>query len=192
MPRVSRQQTERNREIILQVATRLFRERGLKGLSVADVMSAAGLTHGGFYGHFESKEALAAQACKQAFEQSVQRWAERTAPSRDRKGGRRALVDAYLADSNRDVPGEGCPTVGFAGDVCREPTASPLRHAYRDGVQALIDDYEAVMDHEQAAQRRHQALIEFSLMVGAITLARATEGEPLSDEILQAAREYLA
>lgn len=192
MPRVSRQQTERNREIILQVATRLFRERGLKGLSVADVMSAAGLTHGGFYGHFESKEALAAQACKQAFEQSVQRWAERTEPTRDRKGARRVLIDNYLADSNRDAPGDGCPTVGFAGDVCREPTASPLRQAYTDGVGALLDDYEAVMGQEQAEQRRQAALMEFTLMVGAITLARATEGHPLSDEILQAARDYLA
>ena len=192
MPRVSRQQTERNREIILQVATRLFRERGLKGLSVADVMSAAGLTHGGFYGHFESKEALAAQACRQAFEQSVQRWAERTEPTRDRKGARRVLIDHYLADSNRDAPGDGCPTVGFAGDVCREPEGSPLRQAYTDGVGALLDDYEAVMGQEQPEQRRHAALMEFTLMVGAITLARATEGHPLSDEILEAARDYLA
>ncbi len=192
MPRVSRQQTERNREIILQVATRLFRERGLKGLSVADVMSAAGLTHGGFYGHFESKEALAALACKQAFEQSVQRWAERVAPTRDRQGARRALIDAYLADHNRDQPGEGCPTVGFAGDVCREPAASPLRQAYSEGVSALLDDFEATMEQKDAEQRRQTALVEFSLMVGAITLARATEGGSLSDEVLQAVREYLA
>ncbi len=192
MPRVSRQQTERNREIILQVATRLFRERGLKGLSVAEVMSAAGLTHGGFYGHFESKEALAAQACQQAFAQSVQRWAERIAPTRDRKGARQALVENYLADSNRDLPGEGCPTVGFSGDVCREPADSPLRLAYREGVGALLDDYEGVMEQPQADERRKAALIEFTLMVGAITLARATEGDPLSDEILQAARDYLA
>jgi len=192
MPRVSRQQTERNREIILQVATRLFRERGLKGLSVAEVMSAAGLTHGGFYGHFESKEALAAQACRQAFAQSVQRWAERIAPTRDRKGARQALVENYLADSNRDLPGEGCPTVGFSGDVCREPADSPLRLAYREGVGALLDDYEGVMEQPQADERRKAALIEFTLMVGAITLARATEGDPLSDEILQATRDYLA
>ncbi|EIK95814.1 TetR family transcriptional regulator [Pseudomonas sp. M47T1] len=191
MPRVSRQQTERNREIILEVATRLFRERGLKGLSVADVMSAAGLTHGGFYGHFDSKEALAAQACRQAFAQSVQRWAERTAPTRDRKGARQALIDNYLADNNRDLPGEGCPTVGFAGDVCREPADSPLRKAYREGVHALLDDYEAVMDPPQAEQRRQAALVEYTLMVGAITLARATEGDPLSDEILHAVREHL-
>ncbi|WP_277964851.1 TetR family transcriptional regulator [Pseudomonas sp. RIT-To-2] len=192
MPRVSRQQTERNREIILQVATRLFRERGLKGLSVAEVMNAAGLTHGGFYGHFESKEALAAQACQQAFDQSVQRWAERTAPTRDRKGARRVLVDNYLADNNRDIPGDGCPAVGLAGDVCHEAEDSPLRRVYTEGVHALIDDYEAVMDQPQAEARRQTALVEFALMVGAITLARATEGDPLSDEILQAARESLA
>jgi len=192
MPRVSRQQTERNREIILEVATRLFRERGFKGLSVAEVMNAAGLTHGGFYGHFDSKEALANNACQHAFNQSQQRWAEQVAPTRDRKGARQALVEHYLADANRDQPGDGCPAVGFAGDVCHEAAASPLRRAYTRGVQALLDDYEAVIDHSQAEERRKAALVQMSLMVGAITLARASAGDPLSDEILKAARDYLA
>ena len=66
MPRVSRKQAELNREIIVEAATRLFRERGIHGISVSDVMAAAGLTHGGFYGHFESREALATEACNRA------------------------------------------------------------------------------------------------------------------------------
>ena len=77
MPRVSREQTDINRLAIEDASSRLFREQGIKAVSVADLMAAAGLTHGGFYGHFESKDALAAVACAKAFEQSAGRWEKR-------------------------------------------------------------------------------------------------------------------
>ncbi|RLU05724.1 TetR family transcriptional regulator, partial [Pseudomonas prosekii] len=92
MPRVSRKQADLNREIIVEAATRLFRERGLHGISVVDVMAAAGLTHGGFYGHFESKEALAREAGGRAFEQSAERWKTRIAEHDDKNQARRSLI----------------------------------------------------------------------------------------------------
>ena len=98
MPRVSRKQADLNREIIVEAATRLFRERGLHGISVVDVMAAAGLTHGGFYGHFESKEALAQEASGRAFDQSAERWQERIAAHvDDNDAARRALIEPYLS-----------------------------------------------------------------------------------------------
>lgn len=105
MPRVSRKQAELNREIIVEAATRLFRERGIHGISVSDVMAAAGLTHGGFYGHFESREALATEACNRAFEQSSERWQARVEQSPDPEAARLALIDPYLSAANRDTPG---------------------------------------------------------------------------------------
>jgi len=79
MPRVSKQQSLSNRATITQAAARLFREHGIQGISVSDLMGAAGLTHGGFYGHFESKDALAVEACRLAFENSAERWTKAVA-----------------------------------------------------------------------------------------------------------------
>src|ERR1700756_3257709 len=126
MPRVSRKQAELNREIIVEAATRLFRERGIHGISVSDVMAAAGLTHGGFYGHFESREALATEACNRAFEQSSLRWQARVEQSPDPETARLALIDPYLTATNRDSPGDSCPVAAFAGEICHEAADSAL------------------------------------------------------------------
>lgn len=187
MPRVSRKQAELNREIIVEAATRLFRERGLHGISVIEVMAAAGLTHGGFYGHFESREALAQEASGRAFQQSTQRWKERIAAHDDKNAARLALIEPYLSTASRDRPGESCPVVAFAGDMCHEAADSGLRQTFMEGLNSLLDTLTPLMESGDAAKDRQQALVQYSLMVGALTLARATRGEPLSDEILEAA-----
>lgn len=187
MPRVSRKQAELNREIIVEAATRLFREKGLHGISVSDVMAAAGLTHGGFYGHFESREALANEACARAFEQSGQRWNARAEESPDAESGRRALIEPYLDAKNRDNPGESCPVAVFAGDICHEPEGSVLQRTYIEGLESLLDKLARL----QPGGDRQAALAEYAMMVGALTLARATRGNGLSDEILDAARQAL-
>ena len=91
MPRVSRAEAESHRQQITEASARLFKERGINGVSVADLMGAAGLTHGGFYGHFESKDALAGVAVAHAFEQSAERWRKRAAGKPDDPGRRAAL-----------------------------------------------------------------------------------------------------
>jgi TetR/AcrR family transcriptional repressor of nem operon len=190
MPRVSRKQADLNREIIVDAATRLFRERGLHGISVVDVMAAAGLTHGGFYGHFESKEALAKEASERAFKQVGERWKLRAA-GEDKAAARKALIEPYLSAQSRDNPGESCPVVAFAGDMCHESADSGLREPFMAGLNRLLDSLGHLMDSSNPEENRQQALVQYSLMVGALTLARATRGEALSDEILEAARHHL-
>ncbi|WP_085726270.1 TetR/AcrR family transcriptional regulator [Pseudomonas sp. R37(2017)] len=191
MPRVSRKQADLNRETIVEAATRLFRERGLHGISVVDVMAAAGLTHGGFYGHFQSREALAQEASGRAFEQAAQRWQARVAEHDSKDAARRAVVDPYLSRESRDNPGDSCPVVAFAGDMCHEAADSGLRQTYLHGLNNLLDSLATLLDTEDAASNRQQVLVQYSLMFGALMLSRATRGDPLSDEILQAARATL-
>src|SRR3981189_2343826 len=117
MPRVSRVVTEKNRAAIERESARLFREQGLQGVSVAELMAAAGLTHGGFYGHFESKDALATVACTKAFDEAVERWKERISGTRDPKSALTALLDGYLSSRTRRLAGSGCPGAGWGTGV---------------------------------------------------------------------------
>jgi TetR/AcrR family transcriptional repressor of nem operon len=191
MPRVSRQQTDTNRATITEAAARLIRERGIDGLSVADLMASAGLTHGGFYGHFESKEALAATACRSAFDQSVQRWNRRVASAADATSARAALIEAYLSKPSRNSPGSSCPATALAADVARQSPEAPVREAYLEGTEALLSILSALEPGEDAASARRTALAEFSLLLGALLLSRATAGHSLSDECLAAAHDQL-
>ncbi|PWK42597.1 TetR/AcrR family transcriptional regulator [Actinoplanes xinjiangensis] len=183
MGRVSQAQAAENRERIVATAARLFRERGIAGVSVADVTAEAGLTHGGFYKHFASKDALVAEAVARAF--ADQATAVRaTAPE---PGGGTAvrpqeLIDAYLSAAHRDDPGGGCPSAGFGGDVARATGGDATRGAYAKGVEGFALHLGGGAEPDLAA---------LSTMVGALILARATAGTELSDRILAAARESL-
>ncbi|CAG9176694.1 TetR/AcrR family transcriptional regulator [Cupriavidus pinatubonensis] len=192
MARASREQADKNREAIEQASSRLFRERGLNGVSVAELMAGAGLTHGGFYGHFASKDALAAQACRRAFEEATGRWERRI----DRAAGDQQamlanLVEPYLTRAHCDNPGQGCAAASLASDVAREPADKPVRLAYREGFKALVGDMEATVASDSAETRHKEALIRMAMLVGAVTLARAVEGDTISDTILDAVRERL-
>ena len=170
----TRSRAAANRERILEAAARLFRERGLDGIGVADLMAAAGLTHGGFYAHFESKEELMAQACARALQKSLEKW---------RAGTLADLVAAYLSPRHRDQPGPGCALAALGSDV---PRQGPLvRHAYTEGVRALLDELAARMPGRTRQARRRAALASLAAMVGALLLARAVDDAALSDEILQ-------
>jgi TetR/AcrR family transcriptional repressor of nem operon len=191
MPLVSREQTASYRRTILDASARLFRERGFKGVSVADLMGAAGLTHGGFYGHFDSKDALAAEACTLAFGESIEKWKRRIAGKPGAAAQRRALVDGYLTALSRNDPGNACPTAALVNDVAREARDSPVRAAYLDGTQALIEILNSMQQTGDAALDRREALADFATLVGAIVMSRATVGTALSDDILAAARDRL-
>jgi TetR/AcrR family transcriptional regulator, transcriptional repressor for nem operon len=190
--RISKLQAQNHRRAITDVSARLMRERGIDGVSVADLMGAAGLTHGGFYGHFESKEQLAAEACTHAFTQSVERWKTRIAAHPDRNAALRALTEAYLSTRTRDNPGTSCPTAALVCDVARERTDTPVRAAFLSGTQQLIEVLASLQPGGDLERARRKALAQFSTLVGAVVLARATAGAAMSDEILRAAREELA
>lgn len=193
MPRVSKEQASKNHDVIEAASARLFREQGFKAVSVNELMSAAGLTHGGFYGHFESKDALAKVACQKAFDQSSARIEARFGQAQDRPAALRALVDSYLSVERRDNLGDGCPATAFASDISREPAESPLRTAYIDGLKGLLDQIGALSatNHSTAA-RRDTAIVQLSAMVGALLLARATKGDDLSEQFLTVVREHIA
>ncbi|MDV8009844.1 TetR/AcrR family transcriptional regulator [Rhodococcus sp. IEGM 1241] len=182
MGRVSQQQAEENRRRVVETAARLFREKGTH-LSVADLMKASGLTHGGFYKQFASKDALIDEATTHAFAELAQLHAaglERHAGQRDE--ARQALIDNYLSVEHRDNPADGCPAAALAADMAREPADSEARRVYVEGVG---DFAKALADEE------HDGLVRLSTMIGALVLSRATKGSSLSEEVLVAARDEL-
>ena len=157
MPRVSKAEAERHRATIEQVSSRLFREQGFHGISVADLMGAAGLTHGGFYGHFASKDALAAIACTRAFEESGARWRKRVEESPDKATALAALIENYLSARNRNAAGTGCAAAALANDVAREGEEKPVRAAFVDGIRDLLEILEGVQTGDDPAARRAAA-----------------------------------
>jgi TetR/AcrR family transcriptional repressor of nem operon len=193
MGRASRAEAEKHREQIIEAAARMFRERGTSRVSVPDVMAEVGLTHGGFYRHFESKDALAAGACSAAFVRQVARLDDIAARHPDDQEAARAdLLDEYLTPEHRDDPGNGCTSAGFASDAARSEPDGTLRAAYTEGVHRIVERMEGLGDRPADDDaREREVLVELATIVGSLVLARATAGDDLSDRILAAAREHL-
>ena len=185
--KVSREQAQQNREKVVEAAARLLRERGIDGIGVAELMQSVGLTHGAFYGQFGSKEELVAEACAWAFERSLAKW-QRTAAAHP-KDAVGAIADFYLLPSHRDQPGAGCAAAALAGDMAHEGVHA--RQAFTQGVRDLVGVLAAGSDAASARERQRDALADFSMMVGAIVLARAVDDPELADEMLAAARARL-
>jgi len=194
MARASRAVAEQHKAAIEAVSARLVREHGLHGVSVAQVMADAGLTHGGFYGHFASKDELVARACALAFEESAGRWQHRIDQAQgDRQAARQSLVDQYLTTAHRDAAGDGCAAPALSGDVAREASGKPVHAAYLQGLKTLLGLWESTAPDDDNGDdaARDVALSELAMLVGAMTMARATRGDALSDEILDAVRARL-
>jgi TetR/AcrR family transcriptional repressor of nem operon len=194
MARASRAVAEQHKAAIEAVSARLVREHGLHGVSVAQVMADAGLTHGGFYGHFASKDELVARACALAFEESAGRWQHRIDQAQgDRQAARQSLVDQYLTTAHRDAAGDGCAAPALTGDVAREASGKPVHAAYLQGLKTLLGLWESTAPDDDNGDdaARDAALSELAMLVGAMTMARATRGDALSDEILDAVRARL-
>ena len=185
--KVSREQTAENRERIVQVAAKLFRERGFDGIGVADLMKAAGLTHGGFYGHFGSKEDLAAEASDRALKDTLQYWSSVVDKNPDEAFS--TLVNRYLSEGHRDTPGKGCLVAALGSDVGRQ--ARPVRRVVTDGIQAVIGQLMQLVPGKSKPARRRRALTDFAAMVGAVTIARAVDDPALSKDVLDAVASSL-
>jgi TetR/AcrR family transcriptional repressor of nem operon len=181
MAKSSKSQAAENRHTVVDAASRLFRAQGFRATSVPEIMRAADLTHGGFYGHFASKEALAAEALDAAFASLAAARAQ-TALTPEGEAIHPAWVDSYLTAEHRDAPGPGCPVAALAGDVAREATDSPVRESFARGVEQVVAQLVAQNpEHDPEA-----ALADYATLIGSLLLARATAGRPLSDAFLAA------
>ena len=196
--RITKQQADENKTRVVETAARLFREKGFDGISVAELMQAAGMTHGGFYNHFESKQDLEAAACAHVFAKSVAAIAaiaEIAAPD-ERAQAFAAYKRRYVSKKVRDASATACPMVAFAGDVSRQPGA--VREEYAAGFRRYLAAFALAnagdrLDDEARKQARREAIAQFATLAGARSLARSVaETDPaLSDEILEAATAAL-
>jgi TetR/AcrR family transcriptional regulator, transcriptional repressor for nem operon len=178
--RVTRDQAAAHREKILDVAGTLFREHGFDGIGVADIMKRAGLTHGGFYGHFSSKDDLATAITARVL--GKEGWLERLTGVEHPTI--RDVVRHYLSPQHRDDAGHGCLFAALGSDVVRQPRS--VRHAFTEGLRLRVDALRTLLPGSAAA-RRKQALATMAGLVGALMLSRAVDDPELSNEILEAA-----
>lgn len=176
--KVSREQMAENRLRILDSASELFRSKGFEAVTVAEVMKAAGLTHGGFYGHFESKDDLVAQALTRTLDASG-----------DSDLDLGAYIDSYLSPRHRDNPGSGCPTAGLVAETRHQ--APPARAAMTRGFRSQIDRISKASPGQTDEDKRRAAIGTWAAMVGAVILARAIDDPALSDEVLQQTRAWI-
>jgi TetR/AcrR family transcriptional repressor of nem operon len=178
--KVSKAESARHHEALLQAATRLFRERGFEKVSVADVAAAADLTHGAFYTHFESKEALCAEALETAIRQNWRRMAQ--TPDRATR------IANYLSERHVQNRAEGCPIAALSGEVGRG--SAKVRAAFTRGlansIQSAADARPELGDGARGAY-----IASLATMAGALVLARAVSDPKLRDEILAAAKAAL-
>jgi TetR/AcrR family transcriptional regulator, transcriptional repressor for nem operon len=191
MPRVSKAQAEANHQAIEAAASRLFRERGLHRVTVADVMAEAGLTHGGFYAHYSSKDALAASACESAFTVSAEKWRQRIDAAATPRDAYLTIAERYLSAANCDPSVASCPTATLVADVARAGADHPIHAAYVTGVRKQIETLALLSNSGDPAHDRADACVRLATMIGALLLARACDGDPLSNEIAAAARARL-
>lgn len=185
--RVSREKFAENRERILDAAARLFREKGFDGVGVADIMKAAGLTHGGFYGHFASKEDLIAQASCRAAASGLPRWQALSQPAAGPVLD--DFVAGYLASAHRDHPEAGCLLASLGSDMARQSEA--CRAGPTAAMRSQFELLEPLMPGETAQERRAAAMAALATLVGTMVLARISDDEALSDAILAAGRAAL-
>ena len=166
---------------IVRVAAKRFRERGLEGIGVADVMKEAGVTVGGFYKHFGSRDELVVEALATAFK-DLDVWEEHTPDMAH-------VLQNYLTETHRDAPGTGCPMGALLGDMTRGSKSA--RALYTERVKRCLAFFSALLPCSPRPDRRGRALLILSALLGALNLSRAVSDPNLSREILQRVRDEL-
>ncbi|RJG39906.1 TetR/AcrR family transcriptional regulator [Mesorhizobium sp. DCY119] len=176
--RITKDKYEENHERIVAIASEMFRERGFDGVGVAELMERAGLTHGGFYNHFRSKEDLIAEAIAKGFGETVERYAGHDALS---------VIALYISRQHRDARGQGCPAAALSCEAARQNDET--RSAFAEGVEHLVRTFEDEIagSYPPRTSSRALTLSLFAQAVGAIVLSRACPDEsPLANEFLDA------
>ncbi|KFE63177.1 TetR/AcrR family transcriptional regulator [Hyalangium minutum] len=182
----SKAEKDETHERIVRVAAARFREEGVDGLGVSDLMKEAGLTHGGFYRHFDSREELVAEAIERALQDGGRAV---TAVENLKHSALAALVDGYLSEAHRDGLATSCAVTTLAGDVARSNERA--RSAYTRQVSTYLELLTKLIASDTQRARRTKAIAALSTLVGAVSLARAVNDEKLSREILRSAADEL-
>jgi len=189
--KVTKEQSAANRKALVDAASKLYRERGVSGVGLAEISREAGFTHGGFYGRFASKEELAAEACEVAFEGSLDRLGSQL---EKHDGDYQPFLKRYFGAAHRDAPGAGCPMAALAVDAARE--GGLLRESMSTGIAAYLRELavhrpDGTVVDEPTAEDEARAIGVLSTMVGGMILARACAGAApgLSDRILRTSLE---
>jgi TetR/AcrR family transcriptional regulator, transcriptional repressor for nem operon len=184
--RYSREHKQETHTRIVRKASVRLREKGAHGIGVADLMKEAGLTHGGFYAHFDSREALVIEAFNYAMDRSTERWrkmAEETPPEKRFA----AIVESYLSALHRDDPGHGCAVSTLGPEIARE--SAKTRKAFAAKLDEMIEMMADQVPELPRKAARQQAIAALSTMAGALVLSRVAGSGEFSEEILGAGRE---
>ena len=183
--RVSRTQAEANRQTVITVASKLFREHGFDGIGLRDVMDGAGLTQGAFYKQFRSKEDLAAQATRDALAHALRRWT--SAADQNPENPLSEVVTFYLSDAHRKQRREGCPIVALGSDAARQ--GPEVKAAVEAGIVEFLGTVAGWLDAEHGGDADAKAMAVLSTMVGAVLLARSVNDEALAARIMTSAAD---
>jgi len=184
--RYSREHKQETHARIVRKASVRLREKGAHGVGVADLMKEAGLTHGGFYAHFDSREALVIEAFAYAMDRSTERWrkvAEQTPPEQRLA----SIVDTYLSPVHRDDPGHGCAVPTLGAEIARE--SPKTRKAFAAKIEQMIEMMADQIPDLPRKTARKQAAAALATMMGTLVLARVAGSGDFSEEILAAGRE---
>jgi TetR/AcrR family transcriptional repressor of nem operon len=185
--RVSRIQAAKNRQTVINVASRLFRERGFDGIGLKDLMKGAGLTQGAFYKQFASKEDLAAQASRRALESAFSRWsASAAANPKDPLG---AVIAFYLSTEHREERMDGCPIVALGSDAARQ--SNDVKASFEAGIKAHLELLGRLIAETDGEEPSGKAMAILSTMVGALTLSRVVNDPDLAQALLDTAAEQV-
>jgi TetR/AcrR family transcriptional repressor of nem operon len=188
--RLTREQAEQNRRLIVETASRMFRLQGVENVAVADVMKESGFTHGGFYNHFKSKDDLATEAVASAFDHAAKNLSEDIASGNDPQKALNSILANYLSPAHRDTSTGGCPATAFPVDSAR--SGKDVQAAFADGIEAYLEIFAGRMDGDKR-EARQRAVALLSGIVGALLLSRAVKKSrpKLSDELLSSARKQI-
>jgi TetR/AcrR family transcriptional regulator, transcriptional repressor for nem operon len=188
--RLTKEQAEQNRRLIVETASRMFRLQGVENVAVADVMKESGFTHGGFYNHFKSKDDLATEAVASAFDHAAKNLSEDIASGNDPQKALNAILANYLSPAHRDTSTGGCPATAFPVDSAR--SGKDVQAAFADGIEAYLEIFAARMGGDKR-EARQRAVALLSEIVGALLLSRAVKkSQPkLSDELLSSVRKQI-
>jgi TetR/AcrR family transcriptional repressor of nem operon len=187
--RRTKQQTAETRQQIIRSASALFRERGVDGVSVAEVMDKAGLTHGGFYKHFESKEALLAEAIADAFSESMCAWEETIAKQEDKQLTVQALINLYLSENHIKDTAYGCPAAALGTEIARHVGGS--KKYFAEGVKGMIAVFEKQLEGIDASDRKDLAVTTVACLVGTLMIARCADNDKTAQGYTEASNKTL-